>query len=54
MLVETTYGGREHEPSGGAQRLVETVQLVAEDEGVLLVPSFAIGRTQESSTSWIG
>jgi metallo-beta-lactamase family protein len=48
LLVESTYGGREHEPQDEAVRiLAETVQLVAEARGVLLVPSFAIGRTQE-------
>ena len=48
VLVESTYGGREHEPQDEAIRiLAETVRLVADAEGVLLVPSFAIGRTQE-------
>jgi metallo-beta-lactamase family protein len=48
VLVESTYGGREHEPEQEAIRiLAETVRLVAESKGVLLVPSFAIGRTQE-------
>jgi metallo-beta-lactamase family protein len=48
VLVESTYGGREHEPGDEAIRiLAETVRLVAEHDGVLLVPSFAIGRTQE-------
>jgi metallo-beta-lactamase family protein len=48
LLVESTYGGREHEPQAEAVRiLVETVQLVAQANGVLIVPSFAIGRTQE-------
>ncbi|HET7169189.1 MAG TPA: MBL fold metallo-hydrolase [Candidatus Limnocylindrales bacterium] len=48
ILVESTYGGREHEPQDEAVRLLaETVRLVAEADGVLLVPSFAIGRTQE-------
>ena len=48
VLVESTYGGREHEPEDEAIRvLAETVRLVAESNGVLLVPSFAIGRTQE-------
>jgi metallo-beta-lactamase family protein len=48
VLCESTYGGREHEPTAEAHRiLAETVRLVAEHEGVLLVPSFAIGRTQE-------
>ena len=48
VLVESTYGGREHEPSEEALRiLAETIRLVADAKGVLLVPSFAIGRTQE-------
>jgi Cft2 family RNA processing exonuclease len=48
VLVESTYGGREHEPEQEAIRiLAETVRLVGESKGVLLVPSFAIGRTQE-------
>lgn len=48
LFVESTYGGREHEPQQEAIRiLAETVRLVAEHDGVLLVPSFAIGRTQE-------
>ncbi len=48
VLVESTYGGREHEPGEEAIRiLAETVRLVADADGVLLVPSFAIGRTQE-------
>jgi len=48
VLVESTYGGREHEPEQEAIRILsETVRLVADHDGVLLVPSFAIGRTQE-------
>jgi Cft2 family RNA processing exonuclease len=48
VFVESTYGGREHEPQAEAVRLLaEAVRIVAEHDGVLLVPSFAIGRTQE-------
>lgn len=48
VLMETTYGGREHEPSEEARRLLgEAVNVVASGHGVLLVPAFAIGRTQE-------
>jgi metallo-beta-lactamase family protein len=48
LLVESTYGGREHEPEDEAIRILsETVRLVHDAGGVLLVPSFAIGRTQE-------
>ncbi|HEX9043937.1 MAG TPA: MBL fold metallo-hydrolase [Candidatus Limnocylindrales bacterium] len=48
LLVESTYGGREHEPQQEAiATLTQIVRLVDESKGVLLVPSFAIGRTQE-------
>src|SRR6185503_11188466 len=48
VLVESTYGGREHEPQEEAIRiLADVVRAVANAKGVLLVPSFAIGRTQE-------
>jgi Cft2 family RNA processing exonuclease len=48
VLVESTYGGREHEPEAEAIRILsETVRMVSDAGGVLLVPSFAIGRTQE-------
>jgi metallo-beta-lactamase family protein len=48
VLVESTYGGREHEPADEAVRMLgEVVRAVAQSNGVLLVPSFAIGRTQE-------
>ena len=48
VLVESTYGGREHEPQDEAIRiLAETIRMVNDAKGVLLVPSFAIGRTQE-------
>jgi metallo-beta-lactamase family protein len=48
VLMESTYGGREHEPEAEAVRmLAEAVTAIADHSGVLLVPSFAIGRTQE-------
>jgi metallo-beta-lactamase family protein len=48
VVVESTYGGREHDPAEEAIRLLaEIVNIVARGRGVLLVPSFAIGRTQE-------
>ncbi len=48
VVIESTYGGREHEPEQEAVRLLgEIVRVVADAKGVLLVPSFAIGRTQE-------
>ncbi len=48
VVVEATYGGREHEPQEEAVRLLgEAVRIAAEARGVLLIPAFAIGRTQE-------
>ena len=48
VICESTYGGREHDPQDEAvQILADTVHLVQQANGVMLVPSFAIGRTQE-------
>jgi metallo-beta-lactamase family protein len=48
VLCESTYGGREHEPAGQAlEKLAAVVNEVVARKGVLLIPSFAIGRTQE-------
>ncbi len=48
LLIESTYGGRTHEPHEEAIRMLgEAVSATAAGSGVLLMPSFAIGRTQE-------
>jgi metallo-beta-lactamase family protein len=48
VVVESTYGGREHKPQEESVRLLaETVREVERERGILLIPSFAIGRTQE-------
>ena len=48
LLVESTYGGRTHEPQEEAIRMLgEAVTATNGAKGVLLMPSFAIGRTQE-------
>ena len=48
VIMESTYGGREHEPADEAIRLLaEIVRETASHRGVLLIPAFAIGRTQE-------
>jgi metallo-beta-lactamase family protein len=48
VVMESTYGGREHE---AAEAAIDTLASVVNDtvrrKGVLLIPSFAIGRTQE-------
>ncbi len=48
VVVESTYGNREHAPHTEAiEELVAAISEVSAGEGVLLVPAFAIGRTQE-------
>jgi metallo-beta-lactamase family protein len=48
LIIESTYAERDHESVHDAEeRLGETVRRVAARGGKLLVPSFAVGRTQE-------
>jgi metallo-beta-lactamase family protein len=47
MLVESTYGDRLHAPEDPKDELARIVNETAERGGALLVPAFAIGRTQE-------
>jgi metallo-beta-lactamase family protein len=48
VLIESTYGNREHASHEQAVgELVTAVGEVATGAGVMLIPSFAIGRTQE-------
>ena len=48
VVVESTYGNREHDPHDSAiEELVAAISESTADRGVLLVPAFAIGRTQE-------
>jgi metallo-beta-lactamase family protein len=48
VFIESTYGGREHEPEEESlTQLEQAIKDVEAQNGVLLIPSFAIGRTQE-------
>jgi len=48
VVTESTYGGRHHEPEDEAvEQLADAVRQTADRHGVLLIPSFAVGRTQE-------
>jgi metallo-beta-lactamase family protein len=48
LIIESTYADRDHESVADAEeRLGEVVRRVAARGGKLLVPSFAVGRTQE-------
>src|SRR5688572_26554914 len=46
--MESTYGNRDHEPVEGARaRLAEIIRQTAARGGRILIPAFAVGRTQE-------
>ena len=47
LLVESTYGDRLHSKTDPADGLVRVIQRVIERRGALIVPAFAVGRTQE-------
>lgn len=48
LIIESTYADRDHESVAGAEEhLGEVVRRVAARGGKVLVPSFAVGRTQE-------
>ena len=49
LLIESTYGTRNHEKSSGdpISFLVDTLKTTFERGGTVLIPSFAVGRTQE-------
>jgi len=48
LIMESTYGDREHESiEDAAGRLAGIVNLVAGRKGKLIIPAFAVGRTQE-------
>src|SRR5262249_14640359 len=47
LLVECTYGDRRHEAESPRAQLGAMVREVVGRSGVLLIPAFAIGRTQD-------
>lgn len=47
LLVESTYGDRLHSDEPIQKVLSEALDHVIQREGVLLIPAFAVGRTQE-------
>ena len=48
MIMESTYGNRQHEPVVDmAPRLKQVINDTVERGGTLLIPAFAFGRTQE-------
>jgi len=47
LLVESTYGGRQHAGGSPGEALRDEVLRAARQGGALVIPAFAIGRTQE-------
>jgi metallo-beta-lactamase family protein len=48
VVMESTYGSRNHKPaSERRERLAQAIEDTAKNKGVLLIPSFAMERTQE-------
>ena len=47
LLVESTYGDRLHDPEKPKDALARIINDAAERDAVVLIPAFAIGRTQE-------
>jgi metallo-beta-lactamase family protein len=46
LILESTYGDRLHEESSGSENLAQVINESVERGGVLVIPSFAVGRTQ--------
>jgi metallo-beta-lactamase family protein len=47
LVVESTYGDRFHDPGDPADQLGDVLREAIERKGIILVPAFAIDRTQE-------
>jgi metallo-beta-lactamase family protein len=47
LVVESTYGDRLHDPVDPREQLADVINDAANRKGIILVPAFAIDRTQE-------
>jgi metallo-beta-lactamase family protein len=48
LIMESTYGGRQHEPDSDAKATLKSIiHHIVESKGVLVIPAFAVGRTQQ-------
>ncbi|HRJ27844.1 MAG TPA: MBL fold metallo-hydrolase [Fimbriimonadaceae bacterium] len=47
LVIESTYGDRRHHDEDVAEHLGEVIRRAVDEAQVIIVPSFAIGRTQE-------
>lgn len=46
LLVESTYGGRRHDEADTMERLADAIRRTAERRGAILIPAFAVDRTE--------
>jgi metallo-beta-lactamase family protein len=46
LVIESTYGNRRHDPTDPKKALGAVINRTVERGGILLIPSFAVGRTQ--------
>ncbi len=46
LLIESTYGNRTHEQTNPKDRLAEIINRASERGGKVIIPAFAVGRTQ--------
>jgi metallo-beta-lactamase family protein len=47
LLVESTYGDRQHEPDDDGARLAAIISETAQKRGRVIIPAFAVGRVEE-------
>lgn len=47
LILESTYGGRMHPPESPMKKMAEIVNKTIKRGGVVIIPSFAVGRAQE-------
>ena len=51
LIIEGTYGNREHEPRENVEKeFVDACRNICDNKGNVMVPAFAVGRTQEIIT----
>jgi metallo-beta-lactamase family protein len=46
LLLESTYGARQHQQGDSAEQLAETINRTAQRGGSVLIPAFAVDRTE--------
>ncbi len=47
LLIESTYGDRAHDPEAAKEALARVINEAFKRNGPILIPAFAVGRTQE-------